>query len=113
MSGVISKIDNPKQQALNDFGKNIGMAFQITDDTLDYCSNDLVLGKNTGDDFREGKVSLPVILAYKRSNKKEKEFWARTINNQNQNSDDFILAKEILVNITLLKIVFLKHNIIL
>ena len=46
------------------------MAFQITDDTLDYCSNDLVLGKNTGDDFREGKVSLPVILAYKRNQKK-------------------------------------------
>ncbi len=74
VSGIISKIDNPKQQALNDFGKNIGMAFQITDDTLDYCSNDFVLGNNTGDDFRDGKDSLPVILAYKRSNKKEKEF---------------------------------------
>ena len=108
VSGIISKIDNPKQQALNDFGKNIGMAFQITDDTLDYCSNDLVLGKNTGDDFREGKVSLPVILAYKRSNKKEKEFWTRTINNQNQNSDDFILAKEILRKYNVIEDCFLK-----
>ena len=108
VSGIISKIENSKQQALSDFGKNLGMAFQITDDTLDYCSNDLVLGKNTGDDFKEGKVSIPIILAYKRSNKKEKEFWTRTINNQNQNSDDFFIAKEILRKYNVIEDCFLK-----
>ena len=96
VSGIISNVNNSQEKALHEFGKNIGMAFQITDDTLDYCSNDLSLGKNIGDDFKEGKITLPIILAYGRSNNKEKVFWKRTISNLKQEQGDFDQALEII-----------------
>lgn len=61
--------------ALRSYGNNLGLAFQLIDDALDYGGNAGDLGKNTGDDFREGKVTLPVILAYRRGNDEERKFW--------------------------------------
>ena len=72
------------------------MSFQLIDDALDYSSTFNNLGKNIGDDFKEGKITLPIILAYLRSNREEKKFWDRTIKNLNQKKDDFFEALNII-----------------
>tara|TARA_Y100000741_G_scaffold285275_1_gene225080 strand:+ start:247 stop:1284 length:1038 start_codon:yes stop_codon:yes gene_type:complete len=82
--------------AMKAFGTNFGMTFQLIDDAIDYSSNKKVLGKNTGDDFKEGKITLPIILAYGRSNDKEKKFWKRTISNLNQEKGDFEYSIDII-----------------
>ncbi len=82
--------------ALKSFGTNFGMTFQLVDDAIDYSSNKKILGKNTGDDFKEGKITLPIILAYGRSNDNEKKFWNRTISNLSQENGDFEKALEII-----------------
>ena len=95
--GGISANGNSKQiESLKSFGTNFGMAFQLIDDAIDYSSNNSSLGKNIGDDFKEGKVTLPIILAYLRSDKLEKEFWNKTINNLDQKKDDFNKATSII-----------------
>ena len=66
-------------EAIKSFGTNFGMAFQLIDDAIDYSSTNEKLGKNIGDDFKEGKITLPIILAYLRSNDEEKKFWNKTI----------------------------------
>ncbi len=73
--------DRPADElaALRSYGKNLGIAFQLIDDALDYGGDSSRLGKSVGDDFREGKVTLPVILAYRRGNEEERAFWTRTI----------------------------------
>jgi octaprenyl-diphosphate synthase len=58
---------------------NLGIAFQLVDDALDYGGKAPKLGKNVGDDFREGKITLPVVLAFRRGSEKEREFWRRTL----------------------------------
>lgn len=68
-----------ERAALASYGTNLGLAFQLVDDALDYSGHEAQLGKRIGDDFREGKVTLPVILAHKRGSAGEKAFWARTI----------------------------------
>ena len=82
-------------EAIKSFGTNFGMAFQLIDDAIDYSSTDEKLGKNIGDDFKEGKITLPIILAYLRSNDEEKIFWNKNLVNLDQSSDD--LAKAILI----------------
>ena len=61
------------------FGTNLGIAFQLVDDALDYGGSSQKLGKNTGDDFREGKITLPVVLSFRRGSEPEREFWRRTL----------------------------------
>ena len=65
--------------ALKSYGRNLGIAFQLIDDALDYAGDSKSMGKAIGDDFREGKVTLPVILAYRRGNAAERTFWSRVI----------------------------------
>ncbi|HAV80874.1 MAG TPA: farnesyltranstransferase, partial [Erythrobacter sp.] len=60
-------------------GRNLGVAFQLVDDAMDYDSNAAAMGKDRGDDFREGKMTLPVILAYARGSAEEREFWKAAI----------------------------------
>jgi len=64
-----------EQAACRSFGMNLGIAFQLVDDALDYGGRSARLGKNVGDDFREGKITLPVILAFRRGNEEERRFW--------------------------------------
>ena len=66
MGGILASASQTEIEALKSYGKNLGIAFQLVDDALDYGSVNRVLGKNTGEDFREGKVTLPVVLAYRR-----------------------------------------------
>ncbi len=69
----------PKQAASRSFGMNLGITFQLVDDALDYGGAAARLGKNIGDDFREGKITLPVVLAFRRGSDDEREFWRRTL----------------------------------
>ena len=85
-----------KIDAIKSFGTNFGMAFQLIDDAIDYYSSSNVLGKNVGDDFKQGKITLPLILAYLRSNNEEKKFWKKTIENLHQEKDDLTRAIHII-----------------
>ena len=96
-SGTIIANGNKKQiKASYDYGYNIGLAFQIIDDVMDFTEEKKTTGKNIGDDFKLGKTTLPVILAWNESDNKEKEFWIRTIKMLNQKETDLKMAKEIL-----------------
>ena len=79
------------------FGNNIGIAFQLLDDALDYECSENNTGKNIGDDFKEGKITLPVLLALKKANSSEKTFWKRVIEDLDQEKDDFKKAQSLLV----------------
>ena len=83
--------DRPKaeRQALESYGMNLGIAFQLIDDVLDYSASERDLGKTVGDDFREGKINLPVVLAWRRGDEEDRSFWRRTMEDLNQNDGDF------------------------
>jgi octaprenyl-diphosphate synthase len=72
---VLARRPEAEQAACRSYGMNLGIAFQLVDDALDYGGSGARLGKNVGDDFREGKITLPVILAFRRGNAEEREFW--------------------------------------
>ncbi|CEG08901.1 Octaprenyl-diphosphate synthase [Afipia felis] len=76
---VIANRPKAEQTASRSFGMNLGIAFQLIDDVLDYGGKAAKLGKNVGDDFREGKITLPVVLAFRRGNDVERDFWIRTL----------------------------------
>jgi octaprenyl-diphosphate synthase len=76
---AIANRPKPEQTACRSVGMNLGIAFQLVDDVLDYGGKAAKLGKNVGDDFREGKITLPVVLAFRRGNDAEREFWIRAL----------------------------------
>ncbi|MBR9971702.1 polyprenyl synthetase family protein [Magnetospirillum sulfuroxidans] len=82
--------DRPKveEEALEGYGLNLGIAFQLIDDVLDYSAKQAVLGKTVGDDFREGKITLPIILAFRRGDDEQREFWRRTVERLEQEDGD-------------------------
>ena len=99
VGGIIAQSPQKQIKALCAYGYNLGMTFQISDDICDYNTTDenkKVLQKEYGNDFREGKVTLPVILAYRESNVKEKKFWQEVFSNKQRSDDDFIQALKIL-----------------
>jgi octaprenyl-diphosphate synthase len=73
--------ERPKAEidACRSYGRNLGVAFQLIDDALDYGGSAAKLGKNVGDDFREGKITLPVVLAFRRGDEAERAFWRRAL----------------------------------
>ena len=77
-----------QQKALRAYGHNLGVAFQLIDDALDYSATQESLGKTVGDDFREGKITLPVLLAFQRGDEEERAFWRRTLEEGEQNEAD-------------------------
>ena len=79
ISAVVAECSEAQEQALDDYGRNLGVAFQLVDDAIDYDSEAAEMGKDRGDDFREGKMTLPVILAYARGNEEERKFWQDAI----------------------------------
>ena len=79
VGGVIALRPKSETAALRSYGRNLGLAFQLIDDTLDYSGEPAMLGKSVGDDFREGKITLPVVLCYRRGNATERAFWQRTL----------------------------------
>ena len=87
----VAKTDKASRNALKSYGMNLGLAFQLVDDVLDYGGKAADLGKNVGDDFREGKITLPVILSYRRGTADERSFWREAI--EGGKSDDQNLEK--------------------
>ena len=81
-----------EQAACRSYGMNLGITFQLVDDALDYGGIASKLGKNVGDDFREGKITLPVVLSYRRGSQAEREFWNRTLAGGELREDDFETA---------------------
>src|SRR5579871_1166161 len=77
-----------EQAACRSFGMNLGIAFQLVDDALDYGGKAARLGKNVGDDFRQGKITLPVVLAFRRGSDSERAFWQRTLERGETAEDD-------------------------
>ena len=77
-----------EEEALDTFGLNLGIAFQLIDDVLDYSAREAELGKSVGDDFRDGKITLPTILAFRRGPGEERIFWRRTLEDGDQNEGD-------------------------
>ncbi len=96
VGAVVASRSAAAEEVLRAFGLNLGIAFQIVDDVLDYDAAQEKLGKTVGDDFREGKVTLPVILAIHRGNEAERAFWQRTLSQQNQREGDLAHAQDLL-----------------
>ena len=95
--GVSAGVSTTQSDALRAYGMNLGLAFQLADDALDYGGTTEALGKNAGDDFREGKATLPLLLAIARSGPREAEFWERAIGRREQTEADFRRARELIV----------------
>ncbi|QYF87705.1 polyprenyl synthetase family protein [Brevundimonas sp. PAMC22021] len=89
--------DDAVVKAMRDYGMALGIAFQLADDALDYGASAEALGKNAGDDFNEGKATLPLILAVARTRGREDAFWERTITRGERTPDDFRRAREIIL----------------
>ena len=96
VGGVIAGADDALVAALRDYGDALGIAFQIVDDILDYGGSDTVIGKNTGDDFRERKLTLPLIKAVAKATPEERAFWVRVIEKGDQRDGDLAQAMVIL-----------------
>jgi octaprenyl-diphosphate synthase len=92
LGAVVGNRPEEERQALKDFGENLGIVFQLVDDALDYHGEASKLGKDVGDDFREGKITLPVILAYQQGTKEEQDFWKRTLGEGNIEDQDLETA---------------------
>ena len=88
VGGVIADVSSEKVEALRTYGDALGIAFQIVDDLLDYGGDAKATGKSVGDDFRERKLTLPVIKAVARADADERAFWVRTIERGDQNDSD-------------------------
>lgn len=93
VGAMVAGRNGAERVALESFGMNLGIAFQLVDDALDYAGREIKLGKTVGDDFREGKITLPVILAFLRGGAVDREFWKRTIQRLEQKDGDLEQAK--------------------
>ncbi len=96
VGGVIAGAPDEQVRALQAYGDALGIAFQIADDLLDYGGSAAALGKNVGDDFREGKLTLPVIKAVAQADAAERAFWSRVIERRAQKEGDLDHALELL-----------------
>jgi octaprenyl-diphosphate synthase len=96
VGSLIGRSSKITTSSLEKYGYYLGLAFQITDDLLDYNSCEKKLGKIIGDDFREGKITLPSILAFKKSDNEEKKFWKRTLGEKKQEKGDLNKAISII-----------------
>ena len=96
IGAVVADRPSVEEEALATFGEQVGVAFQLVDDALDYAARQALLGKTVGDDFADGKVTLPVILAYREGDEQERAFWRRTMEEQETSPDDFKQAQAFL-----------------
>ncbi|MBN9412354.1 MAG: polyprenyl synthetase family protein [Candidatus Paracaedimonas acanthamoebae] len=96
IGAIIAQRTVEEEKNLQEFGHSLGMAFQLVDDVLDYTADEKTLGKAVGDDFREGKITLPVIHSYQESDVAEKKFWHRVMVTLTQEEGDFKQAHALL-----------------
>ncbi len=96
-AGAVSAGAAPERcRALRKFGQDLGLAFQLVDDALDYSGDAETLGKNPGDDFREGKATLPLLLVMARAGPSERDFWVRTVDRREQTEADFHRTRDLM-----------------
>ena len=96
VGAVIANRPRNEQEALESYGRNLGIAFQLVDDALDYSGKQSQLGKAVGDDFRERKITLPVVLSFRRGGPEERSFWKRTLEQGDQTADDLTYATKLM-----------------
>jgi octaprenyl-diphosphate synthase len=96
VGAAIAQRPAEEREALKSYGRNLGIAFQLVDDALDYAGDSERLGKSTGDDFREGKITLPVILCLRRGGEEERAFWRRTLSDGGIEAGDFERALDLM-----------------
>jgi octaprenyl-diphosphate synthase len=96
IGAVIARRPQEEQEALESFGRNLGICFQLIDDALDYCGNPSVMGKSVGDDFRQGKITLPVVLCYRRGTEEERLFWRHAVAKGRRKQPDLEHAQRLL-----------------
>lgn len=92
IAAVVAERGEADEIALDSYGRNLGIAFQLADDAIDYASESAEMGKDQGDDFREGKMTLPVILAYSRGSEEERSFWRDAISGRSNGPEDLAHA---------------------
>jgi len=98
IAAVVAERDEAREEALDTYGRNLGIAFQLVDDAIDYVSDEATMGKNAGDDFRDGKVTLPVILAHARGSEAERGFWRDAIEGRRASDEDLAQANDLLIH---------------
>jgi octaprenyl-diphosphate synthase len=96
IGAVLGERPAAEEEALEAYGRNLGIAFQLVDDMLDYSARQIELGKTIGDDFREGKITLPVVLALRAAGDGERSFWRRTLEELDQREGDLEHAIELM-----------------
>ena len=96
ISAVVAERDAGVEAALAAYGRNLGIAFQLIDDAIDYVSDADTMGKDVGDDFRDGKITLPVILAYARGSEEERMFWREAMSGRAAGDDELARALTLL-----------------
>jgi octaprenyl-diphosphate synthase len=96
VGAVLAQRPEDEELALERFGRNLGVAFQLVDDMLDFSARETELGKNVGDDFRDGKMTLPIVIAFARGDAEERAFWRRTLEDSEQRDGDLERAVRIL-----------------
>ncbi|MGF1550258.1 MAG: polyprenyl synthetase family protein [Sphingomonadaceae bacterium] len=96
IAAVVAERDEDIEEALDAYGRNLGVAFQLTDDAIDYASDAATMGKGVGDDFRDGKATLPVILACARGGEAERDFWRAAMAGERVSDADLAHAKTLL-----------------
>src|SRR3546814_11456616 len=82
IAAVVAEREEAVETALESYGRYLGIAFQLVDDAIDYSSDETNMGKDQGDDFREGKVTMPVILAYARGSDADRRFWRQALSGE-------------------------------
>ena len=92
IAAVVAERPESEEAALDAYGRNLGIAFQLVDDAIDYVSDAGTMGKDAGDDFREGKMTLPVILAHARGSVEDRAFWKDAIEGRRASDEDFAHA---------------------
>ena len=92
IAAVVAERPESEETALDTYGRNLGIAFQLVDDAIDYTSDAGTMGKDAGDDFREGKMTLPVILAHARGSEEDRRFWKDAVEGRRDSDADFAHA---------------------
>jgi octaprenyl-diphosphate synthase len=96
IAAVVAERGEEVEKALDCYGRNLGIAFQLVDDAIDYSSDPGTMGKGVGDDFRDGKVTLPVILAFARGSAAERRFWQEAMEGSRTSDEDLARATRLL-----------------
>jgi len=95
IAAVVAERPEADEEALDAYGRNLGIAFQLVDDAIDYVSDASTMGKEAGDDFREGKMTLPIILAHARGSEEDRRFWRDAVEGRRSTDADFAIARDL------------------